>query len=103
MGKKIKVLLLAPNYGGWGEEQQAPWDIFNRAGFEVTLATPRGKKPLPLTVSVDPDFVDPIQNYHVNPADVCRRIKQLVDGPEWEGAKKIADVKMSDYDAIVLT
>src|SRR5512137_1091031 len=104
MGKKIKVLLLAPNYGGWGEEQQAPWDIFNKAGFEVTLATSRGKKPLPLTVSVDPNFVDPIQNYNVNPPDVCKRIKELVDGKEWECAVKIKDIpSMKDYDAIVLT
>jgi putative intracellular protease/amidase len=99
----IKVLMLAPNYGGWGEEQQAPWDIFKKAGFEVTLATPRGKKPLPLIVSVDPDFIDPIQNYHVNPPEVCKRVKELVDGKEWESAIKIKDAKMSDYDAIVLT
>jgi putative intracellular protease/amidase len=99
----IKVLMLAPNYGGWGEEQQAPWDIFRKAGFEVTLATPRGKKPLPLTASVDPDFIDPIQNYHVNPPEVCKRVKELVDSREWESAIKIADAKMSDYDAIVLT
>jgi putative intracellular protease/amidase len=99
-----KILMLAPNYGGWGEEQQAPWDIFNKAGFEVTLATPRGKKPLPLTASVDPDFVDPIQNYHVNPPEVCKRVKELVDGKEWEKAVKIADIKsMKDFDAIVLT
>jgi len=102
MGKK-KVLMLAPNYGGWGEEQQAPWDIFKKAGLDVTLATPRGKKPLPLLASVDPDFIDPIQNYHVNPPEVCKRVKELVDGKDWEVAVKIDDVKMADYDAIVLT
>jgi putative intracellular protease/amidase len=99
----IKVLMIAPNYGGWGEEQQAPWDIFKKAGFQVTLATPRGKKPLPFAISVDPDFVDPIQNYHVNPPEVCKRVKELVDSKEWESAIKINDAKMSDYNAIVLT
>ena len=104
MAKPIKVLLLAPNYGGWGEEQQAPWDIFKKAGFDVTLATPRGKKPLPFAISVDPDFVDPIQNYHVNPPEVCKRVKELVDGKEWEVAVKIDSISsMKDYDAIVLT
>ena len=98
-----KVLLVAPNYGGWGEEQQAPWDILREAGFEVTMATPRGKKPLPFAVSVDPDFVDPIQNYHTNPPEVCERVKELVDGTEWENCIKIDDAKMSDYDAIALT
>jgi putative intracellular protease/amidase len=102
MAKK-KVLLLAPNYGGWGEEQQAPWDAFKKAGFEVTLATPQGKKPLPLTISVDPGFIDPIQNYHTNPPEVCKRIKQLIDSDEWAHPMKTDDAKMADYDAIVLT
>ncbi|MFH0738408.1 MAG: type 1 glutamine amidotransferase domain-containing protein, partial [Candidatus Omnitrophota bacterium] len=75
MAKK-KVLLIAPNYGGWGEEQQAPWDILKKAGFDVTLATPRGKKPLPFLVSVDPEFVDPIQKYKTNPPEVCKRVKE---------------------------
>lgn len=102
MAKK-RVLLVAPNYGGWGEEQQAPWDAFNKAGFEVTLATPRGKKPLPFEISVDPDFVDPLQNYHTNPPGVCKRVKELVDGHEWENAIKIDDANMADYDCIALT
>ena len=81
MAKK-NVLILATNYGTWGEELQAPWDIIKRAGHHVTLATPLGKKPLPLAVSVDPDFLDPIINFKVNPPEVCRRIKELTDGDE---------------------
>ena len=98
-----KVLLVAPNYGGWGEEQQAPWDIMRKAGFDVTLATPRGKKPLPLLISVDPDFIDPLQNYHTNPPEVCKRVKELVNGTEWENAIKVDDAKVADYDAIATT
>jgi len=97
------VLVLATNYGSWGEELQAPWDALNKAGHQVTLATPLGKKPLPLAVSVDPDFVDPIINFKVNPPDVCKRIKELTDGDEWAHPIKYKDAKMADYDAIVLT
>jgi len=99
----MKVLVCATNYGTWGEELQAPWDALKNAGFDVTLATPQGKKPLPLAVSVDPDFVDPIINFKVNPKDVCDRIKQLVNGTEWNNPIKFKDAKMDDYDAIVLT
>jgi len=102
MGKK-KVLICATNYGTWGEELQAPWDIIKKAGHELTLATPLGKKPLPLAVSVNPDFVDPIINAKTNPPDVCKRIKELTDGNEWAKAIKFSDAKMKDYDAIVLT
>lgn len=103
VSKVARVLIIATNYGSWAEELQAPWDACKKAGFEVTLATPQGKKPLPFKISVDPDFVDPVQNVKTNPDWVCKRCKELVDGDEWAHPKKIADCKMEDYDAIVLT
>ncbi len=101
MGKK--VLVAATNYGTWGEELQAPWDALKKAGHQLTLITPKGKKPLPLAVSVDPDFVDPVINAHTNPPEVCERIKELTDGDEWAYPKTFQEVNMKDYDAIVLT
>lgn len=101
MGKR--VLILATNYGTWGEELQAPWDIIKKAGHQVTLATPLGKKPLPLAVSVDPNFVDPIINFKVNPPDVCARIKELTDGNEWATPLTYKQADMKNFDAIVLT
>lgn len=98
-----KVLMIATNYGTWGEELQAPWDACKKAGFEITLATPKGLKPLPLTISVDPDFFDPIIKAHTNPKPVCDRIKELVDSDEWAHPVKFEDATMEGYDAIVLT
>ncbi|HNQ51040.1 MAG TPA: type 1 glutamine amidotransferase domain-containing protein [Candidatus Omnitrophota bacterium] len=98
-----KVLVCATNYGVWGEELQAPWDILKAAGHQLTLTTWFGKKPLPLAVSVNPDFVDPIINAHTNPPDVCKRIKELTDGNEWAKPIKFKDANMKDYDALVLT
>ena len=54
-----KVLIIVTNYGSWAEELQAPWDACKKAGFEVTLATPQGKKPLPFKISIDPDLSTP--------------------------------------------
>ena len=98
-----KVLIVATNYGAWAEELQAPWDALKKAGFEVTMATPQGKKPLPFVISVDPEFVDPLQGYKVNPPEVCSRVKEILDSDEWNHPISIADAKMEDYDAIVLT
>ena len=70
-----KILVVASNYGVWNEELQAPWDILTDAGHALTICTPLGKKPLPLAVSVDPDFIDPIQNYKVNIPYACNRMK----------------------------
>jgi putative intracellular protease/amidase len=98
-----KVLMIATECGSWGEELQAPWDACKKAGFEVTLATKNGKKPLPLTISVDPDFFDAVQKYKTNPKEVCDRCKELVDGHEWDNPKKWDDCNMDDYDCIALT
>jgi putative intracellular protease/amidase len=98
----MRVLVVASNYGVWAEELQAPWDALREAGHQLTLATPQGKKPLPLAISVDPDFVDPVQKYHVNPPEVCARVKDLVAGTEWNSPVRLRDVSMRDFDAIVM-
>ena len=97
-----KIIVCATNYGVWGEELQAPWDALRDAGHDLTLATPQGKKPLPLQISVDPSFMDPMQNYQVNPPQVCDRVKELVAGQEWANPKRFKDLKMADYDSIVV-
>lgn len=96
------VLCCATNYGVWAEELQAPWDALKKAGFNVTLATPQGKKPLPFIISVDPDFIDAKQHYHVNPKEVCDRVNQILNSDEWSHPLKLSQANMSDYDAIVL-
>jgi putative intracellular protease/amidase len=100
MGKK--VLVLASNLGLWAEELQAPWDALKKAGCEVTLATEQGKTPLPMVLSVDRGFVDPVQKYNVNPEEVVDRVEELLEKGEWDSQLKIADARMSDYDALAL-
>lgn len=102
MPTKKRVVVLASNYGLWAEELQAPWDALRKAGHDVTLATRWGKKPLPLVLSMDPTFVDPVQNTPINPAEVVRRNQELLAGPEWANPIKFTDIKAADYDAIVL-
>jgi putative intracellular protease/amidase/quercetin dioxygenase-like cupin family protein len=97
-----RILVGASNYGVWAEELQAPWDILTKAGHKLTLATPKGTKPLPLAASVDPTFIDPIQKYNVNPKEVCDRVVELVQGNEWANPIKLSDARMADYDVLVL-
>lgn len=97
-----KVLVLASNLGLWGEELQAPWDALKKAGFQVTLATEKGITPLPLQLSVDKNFIDPVQEYNVNPADVVDRILEILKTGEWDKPIKISDAKASDYDALAI-
>jgi putative intracellular protease/amidase len=96
-----RVVMLASNYGLWAEELQAPWDALRKAGHEVTLATPQGKTPLPLVLSMDADFVDPVQQVAVNTPEVVARCKEILEKGEWDHPIKIDDADMADYDVIV--
>ena len=56
--KQAKILILASNMGLWAEELQAPWDVLTEAGHELTLATFKGIKPLPLAFSMNTPILD---------------------------------------------
>jgi putative intracellular protease/amidase len=100
VGKKI--LVIATNYGLWGEELQAPWDILKAAGHELTLATYKGVTPLPNKMSMDPDFIDPMQGVAMNPKATLDRINEILDTGEWDHPIKVGDADMDDYDALVM-
>ena len=96
------VLVLATNYGLWAEELQAPWDALKKAGFNLTLATEQGKTPLPFILSMDSEFIDPLQHYKVNPKEVVDRVNQILDTGEWDHPIKIAQANMDDFGALVI-
>jgi putative intracellular protease/amidase len=50
---------------------------------------------------MDPEFVDPVQQYKVNPPEVVGRVKEILEKGEWDHPIKISDAKMEEYDAIV--
>ena len=97
-----RVLFIASNYGLWAEELEAPWNALAAAGFENVLATYKGMTPLPIAVSMDPEFIDPLQHYPVNPQPVVDRVNQLLETGAWDTPLKVSEAKMSDYDALVM-
>jgi putative intracellular protease/amidase len=100
MGKKI--LVVASNYGVWAEELQAPWDALKKAGHRLTLTTFLGKTPLPGKISMDPEFVDPMQKIKMNPPELLARVNEILDTGEWDNPLKMSDANMDDYDALVV-
>ncbi|MBI4650362.1 DJ-1/PfpI family protein [Candidatus Desantisbacteria bacterium] len=94
-----KVLMLATNYGLWAEELQAPWDALKnaKAGFEVTLATRLGKTPLPFFLSMDSNFIDPLQNYKVNPKDAIVIVGGVGASLDLNGNQKVHKLIYSAY------
>jgi putative intracellular protease/amidase len=92
--------MIASNLGLWAEELQAPWDALRAAGADLTLATPQGRTPLPLAISMDPTMLEPKQHYLVNPPEVVERATALLRSGEWDTDVRIDSVSMADHDAI---
>ncbi|MFI5531468.1 type 1 glutamine amidotransferase domain-containing protein [Kitasatospora sp. NPDC051853] len=82
-----KVLVLLSEYGYWGEELVGPLYAFDKQGYEVTFATPTGKRAHALPPSMDPGFVDPPLGRSVVSAEVAKVVVDLeasdrLDSPE---------------------
>jgi len=72
-----RILVVLSEWGYWGEELVGPLDAFDRAGYKVDFVTPKGKRPVALTPSMDPRFVDPPLGRSVVSEDVARKTREL--------------------------
>jgi putative intracellular protease/amidase len=72
-----KILIILSEWGYWGEELVAPLEKFDAVGYELTFATPRGKRPLPLPVSMNPDFIDPPLGRSVTSPEMAGKVRNL--------------------------
>jgi putative intracellular protease/amidase len=74
-----KILIVLSEWGYWGEELVGPLETFDAAGYQVDFATPNGKRPVALGVSMDPTFVDPPLGRPVTTQDMADKVRQLDD------------------------
>jgi hypothetical protein len=72
-----KILIVLSEWGYWGEELLAPLEIFDVAGYEVTFATPKGKRPHALPPSMDANYIDPPLGRSVTTEEMARKVRQL--------------------------
>jgi len=76
-----KILIVLSEWGYWGEELVGPLETFDAAGYEVNFATPRGRRPVALTPSMDPEFIDPPLARPVTSMEVARKTRELDKSP----------------------
>jgi putative intracellular protease/amidase len=74
-----RILVVLSEWGYWGEELLGPLEAFDAAGYRVDFATPTGKRPVALTPSKDPGYVDPPLNRPVTTEEVARKVRALDD------------------------
>jgi putative intracellular protease/amidase len=72
-----RILVVLSEWGYWGEELVGPLETFDAAGYEVDFATPTGKRPVAIGVSMDPDYVDPPLGKPVTSPEVAQKVTDL--------------------------
>jgi putative intracellular protease/amidase len=74
-----KILIVLSEWGYWGEELVGPLETFDAAGYQSVFATPTGKRPVAITVSMDPTYVDPPLGRPVVSDTMAEKVKALDD------------------------
>lgn len=87
---KKKVLFLLSEWGYWGEELIGPLETMDSAGYTTDFATPTGKRPIALTPSMDPKFVDPPLGRSVTSPEMAEKVKAIDDPMNTRLAKPIS-------------
>ncbi|MEJ7651986.1 MAG: type 1 glutamine amidotransferase domain-containing protein [Chloroflexia bacterium] len=72
-----RILVVISEYGYWGEELVGPLDVFDKQGYEVDFVTPTGKKPVAISVSMDPNYIDPPLGKSVTSEEVAAKTRAL--------------------------
>lgn len=76
-----KILIVLSELGYWGEELIGPLETFDKAGYEVTFATPKGKRPMALPPSMDPNYIDPPLGRSVTSEEVAQKVREIEKSP----------------------
>lgn len=86
-----KILFVLSEWGYWGEELIGPLEACDAAGYEITFSTPTGKKPIPLTVSVQPGFFDPALGRSVTSEEMAEKTRQVDESERLNNPKNLED------------
>jgi putative intracellular protease/amidase len=75
------ILVILSERGYWAEELVGPMTAFDAQGYDVTFATPTGKRPHALPASLNTSYVDPPLGRSVTTPEVAA-LGRAVDGSE---------------------
>ncbi|GGR95356.1 MULTISPECIES: type 1 glutamine amidotransferase domain-containing protein [Streptomyces] len=71
------ILIVLSEYGYWGEELVGPLETFEKAGYEITFATPTGRRAQALPPSMDPTYIDPPLGKSVTSPEMAAKVRAL--------------------------
>ncbi len=76
-----KILIVLSEWGYWGEELVGPLEVLDSKGYEVAFATPKGKRAVALTPSMDPTYIDPPLGRPVTSEEVAKKTREIDKSP----------------------
>ncbi|KAM3091990.1 type 1 glutamine amidotransferase domain-containing protein [Phormidesmis sp. 146-35] len=86
------ILIVLSEWGYWGEELIGPLETFDRAGYEVTFATPKGKRPVALPPSMDPHYIDPPLGRSVTSPQVAEKVRYIDQSPRLSNPLNLSEL-----------
>jgi putative intracellular protease/amidase len=86
-----KILTIVSNFGYWGVELTGPMVKLEAAGYTLTIATPKGARPIALPPSYDTATFDPPLGYHVTTPEDAAQVIAIKDSPKLDNPINISD------------
>lgn len=72
-----QILTVLSEWGYWGEELIGPVEVLDKAGYKIDFATPTGKRPVAISVSMDPEYIDPPLGRPVTTPEIAQKVRAL--------------------------
>lgn len=72
-----KILVILSEYGYWGEEFVGPVETFEKTGYELVIATPKGNRPKAIPFSMDSGYIDPPLGRLITSEEVVQKVKEI--------------------------
>ncbi|ABK16057.1 DJ-1/PfpI family protein [Syntrophobacter fumaroxidans] len=92
-----RVLVLLSEFGYWGEELVGPVEVFDAAGYRADFLTPTGKRPVAITVSMNPEYTDPPLGRSVTSKEVAARTREWDDPATVQGRRLETPLNLSEW------
>lgn len=95
--QKRRILMLVSEWGYWGEELVGPLEEFDRAGYETDFVSATGRRPVALTVSMEPRFIDPPLRRSVTSYDMAAKVREIDDPSTSQGKRLDSPITLANW------
>lgn len=99
-GKRVHIVV--SSFGFQGEELVAPLEEFDAAGVIYDFSTPYGHPPQVMFSSINPNHVDSIYGKTTATSEMTEKVLDLINSNTLDHYRKVSDVDVDDFDAILL-